>query len=99
MLFPEGTRSKDGRVGHFKSDIGRLLAGTEIPVVPCFLAGARRALPKGAWFPRPRKLVLRIGTARRDGGRPEEKATVRRICAELQAGVEALGRHESSGSP
>jgi len=91
VLFPEGTRSKDGQVGRFKSGIGRLLAGTEIPVVPCFLSGAHEAFPKGAWFPRPRKLVLRIGEARSYGDLPEEKDTVRRICAELQADVEALG--------
>jgi 1-acyl-sn-glycerol-3-phosphate acyltransferase len=91
VLFPEGTRSKDGQVGRFKTGIGRLLVGTDVPVVPCFLSGAHEAFPKGAWFPRPRKLVLRIGEARSYGGLPEEKDSVRRICAELRAEVEALG--------
>lgn len=61
ILFPEGTRSATGDMAPFKPGIGFLTAGTNIPVVPCFLAGAYRAWPKGAWIPRPRKLELRIG--------------------------------------
>jgi 1-acyl-sn-glycerol-3-phosphate acyltransferase len=61
ILFPEGTRSATGELAPFKPGIGFLTAGTNIPVVPCYLAGAYRAWPKGAWIPRPRKLELRIG--------------------------------------
>lgn len=61
ILFPEGTRSPDGAMAQFKTGIGHLTAGTGIPVVPCYLDGAFRAWPKGAWIPRPRKLALRIG--------------------------------------
>jgi 1-acyl-sn-glycerol-3-phosphate acyltransferase len=61
ILFPEGTRSATGEMAPFKPGIGFLTAGTDIPVVPCHLAGAFRAWPKGAWFPRPRKVELRIG--------------------------------------
>jgi 1-acyl-sn-glycerol-3-phosphate acyltransferase len=61
ILFPEGTRSLDGKVGRFKPGIGFLTAGTEFPIVPCYISGAWRAWPKGKWFPRPRKLRLVIG--------------------------------------
>ena len=37
VMFPEGTRSLDGRVGQFRRGIGMLLAGTQYPVVPCYL--------------------------------------------------------------
>jgi 1-acyl-sn-glycerol-3-phosphate acyltransferase len=61
ILFPEGTRTVDGSLGRFKPGIGFLIAGTEFPVVPCYLEGAYRAWPKGKWIPRPRKLRLIIG--------------------------------------
>lgn len=94
VLFPEGTRSTTGEVGRFRSGIGRLVAGTETPVVPCFLAGAHRAWPKGALLPRPRKLMLRIGAPRTYGALPAEQSGVRLVCADLQRAVEALGSGE-----
>lgn len=64
VLFPEGTRSATGAVGDFKPGIGLLVAGTSIPVVPCHLAGAYEAWPKGRLIPRPHRLRLRIGAPR-----------------------------------
>ena len=61
LIFPEGTRSRDGSMAQFKPGLGALVAGTEIPVVPCHIAGAHRAWPPSAPFPRPRKIALRIG--------------------------------------
>ena len=64
ILFPEGTRSASGTIGRFRSGVGRLVAGTTTPVVPCHLSGAHAALPKGAFVPRPRALRLNIGRPR-----------------------------------
>ena len=64
ILFPEGTRSTDGNIERFRSGIGRLVAGTETPVVPCYLSGASSAWPKASVFPRPRSLHLQVGKSR-----------------------------------
>ncbi len=64
ILFPEGTRSRDGQIGAFRPGVGWLLAGTQIPVLPCHLAGCFEALPKGACWPRPCRLRLVIGAPR-----------------------------------
>ena len=61
ILFPEGTRTRTGQLANFKSGVGILIAGTETPVVPCFLKGAFAAFPSSAKFPRPRKVTLVIG--------------------------------------
>lgn len=61
ILFPEGTRTRDGSMRPFKSGIGMLLAGTSVPVVPCHLTGTFEALPPDRRFPRPTKIRLRIG--------------------------------------
>src|SRR5437868_8752073 len=39
IIFPEGTRSTSGEVSEFKSGIGALVAGRDVPVVPCFIDG------------------------------------------------------------
>lgn len=47
IIFPEGTRGVSGEMQHFKSGIGRLMAQyPEIPIVPVFLSGPERSLPK-----------------------------------------------------
>ena len=91
FLFPEGTRSTHGELGEFKAGIGMLLSGIDVPVIPCYLAGAYAAWPKGAWLPRPRKLHLRIGTPRRyDRLKPGKQAALT-ISSELRDAVQELG--------
>ncbi|HEV7263373.1 MAG TPA: lysophospholipid acyltransferase family protein [Falsiroseomonas sp.] len=61
ILFPEGTRSRNGAMGSFQPGLATLLAGTGVPVVPCWLEGAHAAWPPQRRWPRPGKLRLRIG--------------------------------------
>lgn len=61
ILFPEGTRTPDGRMQKFLPGVGMLIAGTDVPVIPCYVFGTHDALPKGAGLPRPRKLRVSIG--------------------------------------
>ena len=61
ILFPEGTRSRDGAMAAFKPGLGCLVAGTSIPVVPCHIDGAFAAFPPGAKFPRACSIAVRIG--------------------------------------
>ena len=93
VLFPEGTRASGDEIGRFRSGIGRLVAGTAIPVVPCHLAGARQAFPKGALLPRPRRLVLRIGEPRRfEDVDPSDAGAVSAMCSALRDDVVSLAR-------
>jgi 1-acyl-sn-glycerol-3-phosphate acyltransferase len=61
ILFPEGTRSRDGQMASFKPGLGMLVAGTNVPVVPCYLSGCHEALSPDAKWPRPRRISVRIG--------------------------------------
>jgi len=61
ILFPEGTRSRDGALGPFKAGLGMLTAGTTVPVIPCHLSGTFQAFPPAARLPRPWKIRLKIG--------------------------------------
>jgi 1-acyl-sn-glycerol-3-phosphate acyltransferase len=96
IIFPEGTRSVTGKVGKFKAGIGILLAGSNVPVLPCYLAGAYEAWPKGRWFPQPGKLRLTIGRPRKYATAAAGKETACAIAAELQHAIEALKeQHET----
>ncbi|WP_137177738.1 lysophospholipid acyltransferase family protein [Roseomonas sp. AR75] len=61
ILFPEGTRSRTGELGEFQPGLAMLLAGTGVPVVPCFIEGAFEAWPATRKWPRPGKVRVRIG--------------------------------------
>lgn len=91
IIFPEGTRTTSGEMGRFRSGIGRLVAGTDLPVVPCHLEGGLRAWPKGKWFPRPLKVHLRIGRARQYDGLEKSSSSVQAICDDLHEAVARLG--------
>lgn len=93
ILFPEGTRTTTGTVGQFKPGVGLLLAGTDLPVVPCHIEGAFDAWPKGQFLPRPRRVHLTIGQPRTFESLPADKESAERIGQELQQAVTGLGTH------
>lgn len=90
ILFPEGTRSRTGEMGRFQAGIGALISGTGVPVVPCHLAGGFAAWPPQARWPRPGRLVLRIGAPMHFGEGYRGRAGWERIAAECEAAVQAL---------
>jgi 1-acyl-sn-glycerol-3-phosphate acyltransferase len=61
ILFPEGTRARDGQMSSFKPGLGMLVAETSVPVVPCYLDGCFQALSAEQRWPRPRRIRLHIG--------------------------------------
>ncbi|WP_246196497.1 lysophospholipid acyltransferase family protein [Aquisphaera giovannonii] len=60
-LFPEGTRSPDGRLGAFKPGIASIVQRAGVPVVPAGIAGAFEAWPRSRKFPRPHPVAIHFG--------------------------------------
>ncbi|GIV61584.1 MAG: 1-acyl-sn-glycerol-3-phosphate acyltransferase [Rhodothermaceae bacterium] len=61
MFFPEGTRSRDGRVYAFNDGAFRLAIKAGVPVLPLVLDGSFNALPKDSWrFGEPSTIRLRV---------------------------------------
>jgi long-chain acyl-CoA synthetase len=64
IVFPEGTRSTDGRLQPLRQGIGLLATQLHVPIVPVDIEGTYDILPKGARVPthqRRRSVVVRFG--------------------------------------
>lgn len=60
-IYPEGTRSPDGRIYKGRTGMARIALATGAPIIPLAMIGSREANPIGTWVPRPKKVRLRVG--------------------------------------
>ena len=60
-IYPEGTRSRDGRLYRGRTGVGWLSLASGAPVVPVGLVGTDDVQPVGATVPRVRKVTVRFG--------------------------------------
>lgn len=98
VLFPEGTRSRDGRLAPFRGGAIRLACAlasgaSAAPIVPVGIDGSDRILPRGAYVPRTcARLTIRIGSPfTLPGDLSEAKANVRtRVSREIAEKIAAL---------
>jgi 1-acyl-sn-glycerol-3-phosphate acyltransferase len=62
-VYPEGTRSRDGRLKPFKKGTFVMAIAAGVPVVPISLSGTQHLLRKGDWAIHPGDVTIRFGTA------------------------------------
>lgn len=60
-VFPEGTRSPDGRLQEFKPGAFKIAVRAGVPIVPVTIRGTSDLLPKGSLAPRPGRVDVIIG--------------------------------------
>lgn len=60
-IYPEGTRSPDGRLYRGRTGVGFLALNSGAPVIPVAMVGTDHMLPPGRRIPRPGKIEIRIG--------------------------------------
>jgi long-chain acyl-CoA synthetase len=94
--FPEGERSRDGRVHRFLPGAGLLIQKTRVPAVPVLIAGSYEAWPPGRSLPRIHPIHLTFGQplALADT-EPDGEADAARIADQLREAVVALGACDS----
>jgi 1-acyl-sn-glycerol-3-phosphate acyltransferase len=61
VIFPEGSRTLDGRLREAKPGLGMIVAQTGCPVVPVYLKGTFEVLPAGAKWPRFQPVTVQFG--------------------------------------
>jgi 1-acyl-sn-glycerol-3-phosphate acyltransferase len=106
LVFPEGTRSRDGRLHAFKPGAAALAASAQRPVLPIAIIGAHEAHPRGSKWPKPGRLPVGVvfgePLTARDGETPQQfTARIRDSIAELHARHRAdiLGPEPDAPSP
>jgi 1-acyl-sn-glycerol-3-phosphate acyltransferase len=62
-VYPEGTRSPDGRLRPFKRGTFVMAISAGVPIVPVSIAGAQKLMQKGSWMIRAGEVVIRFGPA------------------------------------
>jgi len=61
ILFPEGTRTRDGKLQPARSGIGLAVVKSDAPVVPVRVFGTREAWGRGQRIPRPNPVAVKFG--------------------------------------
>ncbi|WP_150245189.1 lysophospholipid acyltransferase family protein [Nocardiopsis quinghaiensis] len=61
VIYPEGTRSRDGRLYRGRTGVGHLAMESKAPVVPVAVSGTQDVQPIGASMPRPHSFTIRFG--------------------------------------
>ena len=63
LVFPEGSRSRDGQIGSFRKGSLRLALTSGVPVVPIAIYGSRFLLPRGSILISPGHIYVSVGKA------------------------------------
>ncbi|CAI9411157.1 lysophospholipid acyltransferase family protein [Nocardioides sp. T2.26MG-1] len=99
-IYPEGTRSRDGRLYRGRTGVAHLALTAGAPVVPVGLTGTERLQPVGSRLPRIVPVTVRFGapihvTGRYDGV-PAGRAR-REVTDEIMTAIQALTGQEEAG--
>jgi 1-acyl-sn-glycerol-3-phosphate acyltransferase len=99
ILFPEGTRTSDGKLQPARSGIGLTVIKSSAPVVPVHVFGTFEAFNRYMRFPRPHRLVVKYGrpmlfeelrTEAKTCSKPRLKDIYQQVANEIMAAIARL---------
>ncbi|WP_159766015.1 lysophospholipid acyltransferase family protein [Streptomyces sp. HM190] len=96
-IYPEGTRSHDGRLYKGKVGVAVMALKAGVPVIPCAMIGTFEAQPPGKVIPHIRRVVIRFGEPldfSRFEGMENEKAVLRAVTDEIMYAILSLSEQE-----
>jgi 1-acyl-sn-glycerol-3-phosphate acyltransferase len=79
----EGRRTRSGRLEPINLVLAKIAVSADVPLIPLGISGSFEALPPGAAFPRPRKMLVRVGEAFRIARGTDAIEAAQRIRAEI----------------
>nr|WP_204332653.1 lysophospholipid acyltransferase family protein [Geodermatophilus sabuli] len=99
-IYPEGTRSRDGRLARGKTGVAWLALTADCPVVPVAVTGTDRVQPVGSNWPRPHKVSVVFGTPltfpEHRGGAGNGRAR-REVTDRIMSAIAELSGQEKAG--
>ncbi|MBW5486420.1 lysophospholipid acyltransferase family protein [Streptomyces bambusae] len=96
-IYPEGTRSHDGRLYKGKVGVAAMALGARVPVVPCAMVGTFEIQPPGQVVPKLRRVTIRFGRPldfSRYAGMEGERAVLRAVTDEIMTAILDLSGQE-----
>ena len=93
-IYPEGTRSLDGKLYRGRTGVAWLALTTGAPVVPVALDGTERLQPVGKRLPRPHRVTVRFGQPRTFTGDPASPRARRVVTDEVMRAIAELSGQE-----
>ncbi|MEU4730883.1 lysophospholipid acyltransferase family protein [Streptomyces sp. NPDC023588] len=96
-IYPEGTRSHDGRLYKGKVGVAAMALGAGVPVVPCAMVGTFEIQPPGQKIPNIRRVTIRFGRPldfSRYAGMEGERAVLRAVTDEIMYAILELSGQE-----
>ncbi|MFC5801709.1 lysophospholipid acyltransferase family protein [Streptomyces formicae] len=96
-IYPEGTRSHDGRLYKGKVGVAVMAVTAQVPVVPCAMVGTFEIQPPGQVVPKIKRVTIRFGEPldfSRYAGMQNEKAVLRAVTDEIMYEILALSGQE-----
>ncbi|MEU4348866.1 lysophospholipid acyltransferase family protein [Streptomyces sp. NPDC023838] len=96
-IYPEGTRSHDGRLYKGKVGVAVMAIRAGVPVIPCAMVGTFEIQPPGQVMPKIRRVTIRFGAPldfSRYAGMENEKAVLRAATDELMYKILELSGQE-----
>jgi len=98
-IFPEGTRSPDGRLHRGKTGVARMALASGGPVVPAGITGTDRAFPRGAKLPRPYPVRIAFGPPIRvsaPDGEVKDPAVIRALTDQVMTAIRNLSGQQTA---
>lgn len=99
-LYPEGTRSRDGRLYRGRTGVAHLALTAGVPVVPVGITGTEKLQPVGSRLPRVVPIAVRFGEPIQVAGRYDRVAlgkARRLVTDEIMTAIQALSGQEEAG--
>ena len=98
LIFPEGTRSPNGRLQPAQPGIGMIAAKTEAPVVPIWIEGSYRTLPKNSLFPRAGETSVLVGEPLSLNYQSNSRCVYEQTANQIADAIQALSQGKTSAS-
>ncbi|MGW2277324.1 lysophospholipid acyltransferase family protein [Streptomyces sp. NPDC001770] len=96
-IYPEGTRSHDGRLYKGKVGVAVMAIRAGVPVIPCAMVGTFEIQPPGQKVPSIRRVTIRFGEPldfSRYAGMDGQKAAIRAVTDEIMYAILSLSGQE-----